>query len=325
MNKTGGPGPSLPAIEDTTRRDFLVGGAAVLLLGGCGGSGDGDGENPSVQTRTVRHALGTTEVPRQPRRVIALDPSSGINLKTLGVEVIGAVKPNIASPAAVRSLLPEAELVGTESAPNLEKIATLRPDMIVMPSYEGEAANYDQLSEIAPTVAYRFLNPQWEKMLRQQASFVGRVDEAERLISRHQKRLQSLRGRVEAAGRPTINYLRFYAERLGVCVGYLETRLMSEAGFRFPEGYGHNTESPRCTSESLEQLPRLDADILLVGVDPGAEDLARRYRESPLWRRLGAIREGRVLEVNTGVWLSFDYPGIQMMLDDLERALGLLG
>lgn len=255
--------------------------------------------------------------------MVALDPSSALNLGALGVPVVGTVRPNIASPAVVEEFLADAEVVGTESEPNLEKIAARGPDLIVAPSYEGEIANLDELRRIAPTAAYEFVNPGWERMLRDQAAFVGREERAEALVDELKGRLAKLRRRVEAAGRPTINYLRFYAERLGTCLGYLETRMMSEAGFRFPRGYGHTPDAPRCTEESVERLPRLDADVLLVGTDPAAEDFAREYRESPLWERLGAAREGRVLEVDTGVWLSFDYPGMGMMLDDLERALGL--
>lgn len=318
--------PPLPEIDDVTRREFLIGAGSLLLLApyGCGGGGSEAGGETNTETRTVEHALGEAEVPADPRRVVALDPSSALNLSTLGVPVVGTTRPNIASPAMVEGKLSEAEIIGSESEPNLEKIASLEPDLIVMPAYEGEAANYDSLTEISPTVAYEFINPEWERMLRAQASFVGRSEEAERLIAEHEERIKGLRERVEAAGRPTINYLRFYSERLGVCVGYLETRIIDEAGFRFPEGYEHDLDNQRCTDESLEQLPRLDADVLLVGVDPGAEDLAREFRENPLWQRLGAMRRGNVLEVNTGVWLSFDYPGIQRMLDDLERTLDLL-
>jgi iron complex transport system substrate-binding protein len=255
--------------------------------------------------------------------VVALETTSALNLGALGVPVVGTVRPNIASPTVVEEFLADAEVVGIESEPNLERVASLRPDLILTPSYEGEIANLDELRRIAPTVAYEFVNPGWERMLRDHAAFVGREERAEALIDEHESRLAELRRRVEAAGRPTINYLRFYAANLGVCLGYLETRIMSEAGFRFPRGYGHIPDAPRCTEESVEQLPRLDADVLLVGTAPGGEDLAREYRESPLWQRLDAVREGRVLEVDTGVWLSLDHPGIGMMLDDLERAVEL--
>jgi iron complex transport system substrate-binding protein len=316
--------PTLPEIDDATRREFLIGAAGLLLLApyGCGSGGE-EGRGASGETRVVEHAAGRTEVPVEPRRVVALDPSSALNLDALGVPVVGAVRPNIASPAVVEEFLADAEIVGTLSEPNLERVAGLRPDLIVALPDGGEVANLDELRRIAPTVAYEFANPEWERMLRDQATFVGREERAEALIGEHESRLARLRRRVEVAGRPTINYLRFYAASLGVCLGYLETRMMSEAGFRFPEGYGHTPDNQRCTEESTEQLPRLDADVLLVGTDPGGEDLTREYRESPLWKRLGAVREGRVLEVDTGVWLSFDYPGIGMMLDDLERALRL--
>lgn len=324
MTLTKKPLPPLPEIDDVTRREFLIGVGSLLVLApyGCGGSGGP--QEPSGQTRTVEHAGGQTVVPAQPQRVVALDTVSALNLSALDIPVVGTTRPNIASPMMVEEVISDAKVVGTESEPNLERVAGLEPDLIVVPSYEGEISNYDKLSEVAPTVAYEFVNPGWEQMLREQASFVGEKEAAERLIADHKERVAALRERVEAAGRPTINYLRFYSDSVGVCVGYTETEIMDETGFRFPEGYGHDTQNPRCTNESLEQLPRLDADVLLVGVDPGGEDLAREYRENPLWQKLGAVREGNVLEVNTGAWLSQDYLGIQKMLGDLEQALKLV-
>ncbi|MBA2692252.1 MAG: twin-arginine translocation signal domain-containing protein [Rubrobacter sp.] len=65
------PGFTLPGIEDITRRDFLVGGAAALLLAGCGGS---DGDSSSGETREVRSGEGSIETRRMPseswRRII---------------------------------------------------------------------------------------------------------------------------------------------------------------------------------------------------------------------------------------------------------------
>ncbi len=83
--------PPLPEIDDVTRREFLIGTAGLLLLpAGCGSDGEG-GDEASGEMRTVEHALGTTEVPTEPRRVVVID--SYLTLTTalmLGVPVVGA-------------------------------------------------------------------------------------------------------------------------------------------------------------------------------------------------------------------------------------------
>ncbi|MGH3392342.1 MAG: iron siderophore-binding protein, partial [Actinomadura sp.] len=52
---------------------FAVAAVAVLGLSGCGGSDAGDaGETP---LRTITHAMGTTKIFKEPKRIVALDQS----------------------------------------------------------------------------------------------------------------------------------------------------------------------------------------------------------------------------------------------------------
>ncbi|MGI8649384.1 MAG: hypothetical protein ACR2KW_03255 [Rubrobacter sp.] len=68
MSKTTeAPEFTISGIENITRRDFLIGGAAVMLPGGCGNSG---GSNSSVETRTFETPAGPVEVPVNPQRVV---------------------------------------------------------------------------------------------------------------------------------------------------------------------------------------------------------------------------------------------------------------
>ncbi len=67
-----------------TRREFLIGCAGLLLLTGCGSNG-GDGSDASGQTRTVEHSAGTTKVPAEPGRIVALGGIYAANLISLSL------------------------------------------------------------------------------------------------------------------------------------------------------------------------------------------------------------------------------------------------
>jgi ABC-type Fe3+-hydroxamate transport system substrate-binding protein len=63
--------------------------------------------------------------------------------------------------------------------------------------------------------------------------------------------------------------------------------------------------------------------VILVAVAPGGRDALRRLEAAPAWRRLPAVRTGRVVRVDGGTWWSGG--GIlaaRSALRDLERALG---
>jgi iron complex transport system substrate-binding protein len=130
------PGLVIPGIEDITRRDFLIGGAAALLLGGCGSDGESAGET-SGETRTVEHMFGTTEVPAEPKRVAALFVTVASALASVGVQPIAVVEDTVEFVEPLRGLLDpdinlsESEEVGSVSEFSLERLATLEPDLIV--------------------------------------------------------------------------------------------------------------------------------------------------------------------------------------------------
>jgi iron complex transport system substrate-binding protein len=134
MTKTiEAPGFTLPGIEDITRRDFLIGGAAALLLGGCGSSGS---ERVSVETKTVETPAGEVEVPVNPQRVVPGYTTDIDVALVLDLPLIGAPGARGSASEAFASYQPEDELEDVEKittfpTPNLEQIAALGPDVII--------------------------------------------------------------------------------------------------------------------------------------------------------------------------------------------------
>lgn len=106
------PGVTLPEIDDTTRREFLLGIAGLLLLpAACGGDGEGGGS--SGRTRTVELASGTVKVPSDPQRVVVLQSFVLPHMLPMGVEPIAVsmiedtLEPSEIVPTWLDASLPE--------------------------------------------------------------------------------------------------------------------------------------------------------------------------------------------------------------------------
>jgi ABC-type Fe3+-hydroxamate transport system substrate-binding protein len=129
--------------------------AIALILTACGGTAEPGKTTPSDDAafpRTVEHAMGQTEIPQQPERVVVLDTGELDTALSLGVTPVGAVTTAV-SDGFLSYLAEDAadvEVVGTIAEPNLEAIAALRPDLILSNRTRHEDL-YDELSQIAPT------------------------------------------------------------------------------------------------------------------------------------------------------------------------------
>ena len=105
--------------------------------------------------RTVTHALGTIGVPESVERVIAIDWDFAemvlaLGMQPVGVADIGGYEKWVDVPAALDGSVVD---VGRRQEPNLERIAELRPDLIITST--GRAANnYDALNAIAPALMF---------------------------------------------------------------------------------------------------------------------------------------------------------------------------
>ena len=87
--------------------------AVLVALSGCGGSGgadEGEPEASSGGTRTIQHALGETEVPENPQRVVAYFSAADVAL-AVGVKPI-AVDDATANAEYLQDRLEGVESVG---------------------------------------------------------------------------------------------------------------------------------------------------------------------------------------------------------------------
>ncbi|MBD1226042.1 siderophore ABC transporter substrate-binding protein [Xenorhabdus griffiniae] len=100
---------------------------------------------------TVKHLSGETQVKKNPKRVVLFDFGTYDSLVKLGLSDRVIALPINNLPEYVRNGVPATmHNAGGMKEPNLEKLAEIKPDLIVITGRQG--AFYDRLSQIAPTI-----------------------------------------------------------------------------------------------------------------------------------------------------------------------------
>ncbi|TCJ13059.1 iron-siderophore ABC transporter substrate-binding protein [Rubrobacter taiwanensis] len=301
------------------RRRIFVVLLAAALLAACGGAGD-TGGGGSGEARTVQHAMGETEVPERPERVVVLDTGELDSAITLGVTPVGAVEAveGLGYPSYLDEHTQGVENVGTIEEPNLERIAALEPDLILSSKLRHEAI-YDELSQIAPTVFTETTGVTWKENFEVHAEALGREEEAERVVSEYEARMREFR---EALGEdpPEVSVVRFLPgdTRIYQKESFIGT-VLEDAGLPRPEA--QDVEDFAMLNVSREAIPEMGGDVIFYTVyGPEDETTLDEITSDPLWRQLEAVREGRAYRVSDDLWmLGIGYTAANGVIDDLER------
>jgi iron complex transport system substrate-binding protein len=294
----------------------------VLALTGCGGSSDEESPAAAGSTadagfpRTVEHAMGKTEIPAKPKRVVALDASFVDATLILDTPVFGYTDYR-----SINGRLPdylgedrttyasEAQAVGTLAEPNLEKIAALDSDLIITAKVRHEKL-YDQLSAIAPTVMSETTGPTWKDNIRLAA----------KAISAYEKAAKTVGDAINAkAGNPTISIVRFvdgptrlYQKRSFSGI------VLKDAGLARPKSQDVEDFALEISPERIK-----DADGHAIFVTEFADEkgvsakTAAQFKSNPLWKPLAP----KVHEVPDLTWMTaVGLQGAWVILTDLAKA-----
>jgi iron complex transport system substrate-binding protein len=304
--------------------------ATALVLTGCGGSSDD--ESPAAGStaeagfpRTVEHAMGKTEIPSKPKRVVALDASFVDATLILDTPVVGYTDYR-----SINGKLPdylgedrttygsEAQAVGTLAEPNLEKIAALDPDLIISAKVRHEKL-YDQLSAIAPTVMSETTGPTWKDNIRLEAKALGQEELAEKELTAYEQAAKTVGDAINAkASKPTISIVRFVdgPTRLYQKKSFSGI-VLKDAGLARPKSQDVEDFALEISPERIKDA---DGDAIFVSEFADEKGLsaksAAQFKANPLWKPLAP----KVHEVPDLTWMTaVGLQGAWVILTDLAK------
>ena len=273
------------------------------------------------QPHAVTHAMGTTEVPGAPARVVVLDSSFLDAAIALGLPPIAATEGVAGSglPAYLGDATTDIELVGLTTEPNLEQIAALQPDLILGAKVRHEAL-YDQLSQIAPTVFSESSGTDWKSQVTLTGDALNRSAEADALLATFADRAAAVGEEIGAAGKTAVIVRFIPGQNRLYGPATFSGSVLSEVGFDLGDkGYD---PSVGMALISAEQIDMLDSDVIFA-TNPDGESggaiVTDRGTVQSLWATLPAVQAGNQFDILDSTWMTgIGVLGANEILDDLQ-------
>lgn len=296
-----------------TRVLYALAALTLALVTGCGSTTTPQAPvaAASAFSATLTHKYGSTTITTKPKRIVTVGLVEQDALLALGIVPVattewfggypGAIGP-WAKPRLGSAPVPQV-LKDTGSGPQMEKIAALRPDLILA-LYSGlTQEQYTTLSKIAPTVAqpkeHIDYGISWQEVTKRVGVAVGETAKADALVKQVEDRFAAVRKEhPEFAGQTGL--------MATVYEGYFvfgsqdpRSRLLAALGFKLPADLDQAIGDKFGANISRERLDLLDTGALIWSVTNVDKDTAT-LRGDSVYKGLKVVKEGREVFVKEG-------------------------
>ncbi|WP_144510787.1 ABC transporter substrate-binding protein [Bacillus sp. FJAT-22090] len=316
---------------------ILISIMSILLLTACGKNEEktdktqGNGNEKEDTSYTIEHAMGSTTIDKTPERVVILSNEGTEALLALGITPVGAVQSWLGDPwyDHISDKMKNVEVVGTESEVNLEKIAALKPDLIIGTKIRQEAV-YDQLSAIAPTVFSDTLRGDWKENFTLYANALNLEEKGNEVLAQFDKHVEDVKAKLGDKTNQEVSVIRFMAGKSRIYfTDSFSGVIFDQLGFkRTPQQAelfaADNKLGNLAIEVGKEVIPKMDGDVLFYFTyapqgDQAALDTANEWTNDPLWNNLNAVKSGNAHEVSDAIWnTAGGVLAANLMLDEID-------
>ncbi len=309
--------------------------ALAVVISGCGQSGSNNsngnaaaseesGSATTGEARVITHAMGETKIEGTPARIVVLTNEGTEALLAIGVKPVGAVKSWTGEPwyEHIKADMEGVTVVGDESQPNMELIASLKPDLIIGNKLRQEKV-YDQLNAIAPTVFSETLRGAWQSNFLLYADAIGKKAEGEKVIAAYDSRTADFKGKAGDKLNQKVSVVRFMSGKTRI---YLEDTFtgiaFSKLGITRPDSQKY--KDTFVEEITKERLPEVDADMIFYFTydtgDGKGTAMEQEMLNDPLWQSLQAVKNNKAIRVSDAIWnTAGGVIAANLMLDELYK------
>lgn len=268
--------------------------------------------------KSVKHAMGTSEIKGTPKRIVALEWTYAEDLLALGVQPVGVadIKGFKAWVITQPALDAGATDVGTRQEPNLEAIAALKPDLIIAANFRVKNS-YEKLNQIAPTLAFESYPQEgtvdqyteMEQTFKTIADLTGKTAEADKVLQDLHKTYEDAKAKLKAAGKEgrevvlSMAYSNQNAAAMRLFTdNSMAVQILQRIGLKNAfkpskfELYGYSTTS-------VEALPAVQQADFLYVVQKEDNVFEKQLKDNAVWNGLGFVKEKRTYALSSSTWL----------------------
>lgn len=301
------------------RRWAVVLSATVLgtgLLAGCGSGATGKPVDSGAAGGgsfpvTVEHVFGSTTITKAPQRVVTVGYTDDQAVLALGGKPVGMVDQYPNPPGRTPDVNtewpwakgkwggahPGVVMTNGDSGPDYEKIAALRPDLIIAVYSEIDQAAYDRLSKLAPTVGRTkaekepFSAP-WQDNALQIAKALGKADDGAKLVKSIEDRFAEVRtAHPEFANQTAVAVSWYQGSAAPFTTTDVRGRLLAGLGFKGVPEIDKIADGRFYVVLSPERMDLLNVDRIFVIGDKADQEALQNF---PLFANLPAVKNGKV-------------------------------
>ena len=271
-----------------------------------GHNAESNNTSQTFKEKTIVHDFGTTELKKVPKRIVILDNLYGEILDPLDITPVGATTGQADSQefsTLFKKQYKDAKVVsvGWQGNPDLDKIAELKPDLILMTGEQEDL--YEELSEIAPTVGYQInTDENWDyhETSLKVAEIFDKRDEMKKDLDRVDAREAVFAENVKAKfGNQKLMYLR---------VTDNDIRYYAYGHFGYLYDTYHFNRAETFNPDDMfqvidpDKLKDINPDLLIVQAD-SQELLDNKLKNNPVWSSLKAVQNNKVIYADYSTYM----------------------
>ena len=292
-----------------------------------GHNAESNNTSQTFKEKTIVHDFGTTKLKKVPKRIVILDNLYGEILNPLDITPVGATTGQADSQefsTLFKKQYKDAKVVsvGWQGNPDLDKIAELKPDLILMTGEQEDL--YEELSEIAPTVGYQInTDENWDyhETSLKVAEIFDKRDEMKKDLDRVDAREAVFAENVKAKfGNQKLMYLR---------VTDNDIRYYAYGHFGYLYDTYHFNRAETFNPDDMfqvidpDKLKDINPDLLIVQAD-SQELLDNKLKNSPVWTSLKAVQNNKVIYADYSTYmLGFGIVSQEAIMKQISDEWGL--
>ncbi|WP_217646252.1 ABC transporter substrate-binding protein [Halomonas korlensis] len=258
-----------------------------------------------------------------PPSIVTLDWTQAETLVALGIAPLGVAQIAAYHDWVGEPRLPESVVdLGLRSQPNLELLASLSPDhILISPMFANLSPRLARIAPVSNLALYMPQGDTWQQihqLTREIGALVDRDGEAEALIETTENRLEELQDRLPDDPAPLLmvqfmdaRHVRVFGDN-GLYQAVLERLGLTNAwtGTTNPWGF---------SLVAIERLAGIEARLVVI--EPYPAGVPAELRESGLWQHQASVRDESLITLPP-VWSFGALPSARRFAEQLVAALG---